>query len=194
MSKRIFIIHGWGGYPEEGWFPWLKQELESRGNEVIVPKIPDADEPRISKWIPAIKEAVGQIDENLYLVGHSIGVQAIVRFLQGLPEGTRIGGAVFVAGFFKRLTNMGDDPTDLDVIKEWLETPADLNKAKDRMNKSVAIFSETDSYVPLENQDDFKDKLGSEIIILPGPGHFSESEGGCTELPEVLEALEAMGL
>ena len=26
--KRVFIIHGWDGYPEEGWFPWLKEELE----------------------------------------------------------------------------------------------------------------------------------------------------------------------
>ena len=29
--KKVFIIHGWEGYPEEGWFPWLKKELESRG-------------------------------------------------------------------------------------------------------------------------------------------------------------------
>jgi hypothetical protein len=27
-AKRVFIIHGWEGYPEEGWFPWLKKELE----------------------------------------------------------------------------------------------------------------------------------------------------------------------
>ena len=26
MSKRVFIIHGWGGYPEEGCFPWLKND------------------------------------------------------------------------------------------------------------------------------------------------------------------------
>ena len=26
--RRVFIIHGWGGYPEEGWFPWLKKELK----------------------------------------------------------------------------------------------------------------------------------------------------------------------
>ena len=24
MTKRAFIIHGWDGYPDEGWFPWLK--------------------------------------------------------------------------------------------------------------------------------------------------------------------------
>ena len=28
--KRAFIIHGWDGYPAEGWFPWLKRELEKK--------------------------------------------------------------------------------------------------------------------------------------------------------------------
>jgi len=30
--KRVFIIHGWGGNPEEGWLPWLKKELEAKGD------------------------------------------------------------------------------------------------------------------------------------------------------------------
>ena len=37
--KRVFIIHGWGGYPEEGWLPWLKKELEKNGFKVFVPAI-----------------------------------------------------------------------------------------------------------------------------------------------------------
>ena len=32
MSK-VVIVHGWGGTPEEGWFPWLRRELEERGHE-----------------------------------------------------------------------------------------------------------------------------------------------------------------
>ncbi|MFH1315474.1 MAG: alpha/beta hydrolase [Candidatus Uhrbacteria bacterium] len=189
MPNKVIIIHGWDGFPEEGWFPWLKNELESRGHEVIVPVMPNANEPRINKWIPAITEAVGQTDENTYFVGHSIGVQAIARFLQGLPEETQIGGAVFVAGYFKHLTNIEDDPIEKSVVKEWLETPTDLNAVKEHMKQSVAIFSESDPFVPLDNQYDFKDKLGSEIIILQGPGHFSGPSDNCMELPEVLDSL-----
>lgn len=33
MAKRVFLIHGWEGYPEEGWRPWLKKKL---GAEAIV--------------------------------------------------------------------------------------------------------------------------------------------------------------
>ena len=28
--KRAFIIHGWGGHPEERWYPWAKNELEKK--------------------------------------------------------------------------------------------------------------------------------------------------------------------
>ena len=191
MSKRVVIIHCWSGSPDYAWYPWLKKELENQGHEVIVPEMPDTDEPRINKWVTAVKAVAGDVDENTYFVGHSMGVQTVVRYLQGTPEGTRIGGAVFVAGFFKHLTNMGNDPVDLDVMKEWLETPVDLESVSYKLKKSVAIFSESDPFVPLDNQDDFKDKLGSEIVVLPGPGHFSGSDE-CVELPDVFNSISKM--
>ena len=40
MNRRGFLIHGWEGYPEEGWRPWLKNELEKRGFTVSVPASP----------------------------------------------------------------------------------------------------------------------------------------------------------
>lgn len=49
MKKRVFLIHGWEGYPEEGWRPWLKKELEQRGFTVIVPAMPDTATPTMGK-------------------------------------------------------------------------------------------------------------------------------------------------
>ncbi|OGM96277.1 MAG: hypothetical protein A3B86_04000 [Candidatus Yanofskybacteria bacterium RIFCSPHIGHO2_02_FULL_38_22b] len=189
--KRVFIIHGWEGYPEENWFPWLKKELEAEGFEVFVPQMPDADNPRIERWIPKISEIVGIADENTYFVGHSMGCQAIVRYLETLPEGIKIGGVIFVAGFFKRLTGLGEEPDFEAVEKEWMVTPLDLEKVKNHLNESVAIFSDDDPYVPLDNQDDFRDKLGSKIIIQHKMNHFS-SNWGLTELPVVLDELLKM--
>jgi len=169
--KRIFIIHGWDGYPEESWFPWLKTELESRGFDVFVPQMPGAENPRIEKWIPAIAEIVGTVDENTYFVGHSIGCQAIVRYLESLSEKVKVGlpaqvgGAVFVAGFFKRLTNLEPESDVKKVAAMWVNAPTDFSKAKFHLLKSVAIFSDNDPYVPLDNQDDFRDKLSSKIMV-----------------------------
>jgi len=186
--KRVFILHGWDGYPEEGWFPWLKKELEIRGFKVFVPQLPKPEEPRINNWIPKLREIVGIPDKETYFVGHSIGCQTIARYIESLPENISVGGAVFVAGFFKRLTNLEDDDIVRSVSKEWLETPLDIAKVKTSLKNSVAIFSDNDPYVPLDNQDDFKNKLVSKIIIEHDKGHFSGSTG-TKELPSALAAV-----
>lgn len=191
MQKRIFIIHGWEGHPDEGWFPWLKRELEARGFTVVVPQLPDPDHPRIERWIPAIANVVGAPDEQTYFVGHSMGCQAIARYLESLPEEASVGGAVFVAGFFKRLTGLGSEPNFQETEHHWLGAAPDFKKIKARLTRSVAIFSDNDPYVPLDNQDDFRDKLGSEIIIEHNMGHFS-GDNGITELPIALASLLRM--
>lgn len=191
MSKRIFIVHGWDGYPKEGWFPWLKKALEAKGFVVFVPQLPKPDEPRINNWVPKLKKVVGNPDEQTYFVGHSMGCQTIARYLETLPENTKVGGAVFVAGFFNHLTNLEDDDLVQSVAKEWLTTPLNLKKVKIHLKKSIAIFSDNDPYVPMDNQNDFAETLGSKIIIERDQGHFSGSTG-TKELPAVLDAIIGM--
>jgi len=187
MKKRVFIVHGWDGYPKEGWFPWLKKELKNRGFEVFVPRLPDSENPRINNWVPKLAEVVGTPDENTYFVGHSLGCQAIARYLENLPEKTKAGGAVFVAGFLKELSGLEKDPESQVIAKHWLGTSLDLNKVKSHLKKSIAIFSDDDPWVPLDNQDDFREKLGSKIIIEHKMGHFSGSNG-VVKLPIALKS------
>lgn len=188
MQKRVFIIHGWDGYPEEGWFPWLKAELENRGFAVFVPQLPKADEPRINNWVPVLKVAVGIANDQTYFVGHSMGCQTIARYLETLPEDEKIGGAVFVAGFLKRLSNLEDDDGVRSVSQEWLQTPLNLEKVKSHLDRCVAIFSDNDPYVPMDNQEEYREKLGAKIIIEHEKGHFSGSTG-TTVLPVALNSV-----
>ena len=160
--------------------------METRGFKVIIPQLPDPGTPRIEKWVPKLAEAVGAPDENTYFVGHSMGNQAIARYFESLPEGTKVGGAVFIAGFFKHITNTDNDASETETRKHWLEAPLDLNKVKSHLPKSVAIFSDDDPFVPLDNQDDFRNKLGSRIVIEHAKSHFNK---GTFELPSALEAL-----
>ena len=189
MKKRVYIAHGWDGYPKEGWFPWLKKELEAKEFEVYVPQLPEAGSPRIHNWVPKLAEIVATADENTYFVGHSMGGQTIARYLESLPEGVKVGGAVFVASFFRRLTGLEDDPDVQETDKHWLGTPLDLAKVKSHLPKSVAIFSDNDPWVPLDNKEDFEKKLGAEIIVEHSKGHFSGSRDNCTKLLSALEAI-----
>jgi len=187
MKRRVFIVHGWDGHPQEGWFPWLKRELESRGFEVHVPQLPDPGTPRINTWVPALAQAVGISDEQTFFVGHSMGCQTIARYVDTLPEHTSVGGAVFVAGFFKRLTNMEDDEVQA-IAKPWLKTVIDFKKVKQKIKRCIAIFSDDDPYVPLDNKEDFETKLSAKIIIEHKMNHFSGSQG----IMQVLSVLKSI--
>jgi predicted alpha/beta hydrolase family esterase len=187
VKKRFIIVHKWDGHPEDDWYPWLKNELKKKGFEVSVPQLPDTSHPRIEKWVPALAATVGVPNENTFLIGHSMGGETIGRYLESLSGDLKIGGAVFVAGFFKRLTGLEDSPDVKATVDHWLLAPIDLKKVATRLGKSVALFSDNDEYVPLDNQDDFRDMLGSEIVIEHAKGHFT-SRNGVSELPAALSA------
>src|SRR3989338_9157022 len=184
--KRVFVIHGLGGFPEEGWFPWMKKELESRGFEAQVPAMPDTDEPKIEEWVPFLKKLVGAPDEDTYLVGHSIGAQTVLRYLAGLDQG-QIGGTVLVAGWLEKLESLYEEE-EIEIAKPWLETPIDFDNIKKRTKNIVAIFSDDDEFVPLYNVDKFKEKLGAKTIVEHAKGHIN-GEAGIKEIPIALEEL-----
>jgi len=184
--KRVFIIHGWGGSPEEPLHKWLAQELEKRGFEVTVPVMPNPDEPQIQTWIPYLSKTVGEVNENTFFIGHSIGCQTILRYLEALPEGTTIGGAVFIAGWYN-VRNL-ETEEEKRIVGPWVNTPRNDEKIKKAVNKAVAIFSDNDHWVALENQDAWKELVGAHVIIEHNKGHFTEGDG-VTSLPSALEAI-----
>jgi predicted alpha/beta hydrolase family esterase len=191
MLKRVFIIHGWDGYPGEGWFPWLTEELEANGFEVEIPAMPEPARPTIEAWVSHLAKVVGDVDQNAYFVGHSIACQTIMRYFENLPADKRAGGAVFVAGFFL-LSDLETEEEKI-IAKPWIETPINFDKVKLASSGNlVAIFSQDDPVVPLdENKKIFEDELSAKIIIENGKGHFSGSDG-VMELPSALESILEM--
>jgi uncharacterized protein len=182
--KKAIIIHCWEGVPDYCWYPWLKKELEAKGFEVQVPAMPETELPKQKLWVPKMHELIGEPNEDLILVGHSIGCISIMRYLESLKEGQKIGGAVLVAGF--------TDYLGFEEIKNYFETPIDFEKIKSHCRKFVAINSDNDPYVPIKHSDTLREKLGAEVIIKHNMGHFSgaiEGEESCTELPDALEAV-----
>jgi len=186
MSKRVFIIHGWDGYPEECWFLWLKEELEKRGIKTEVPQMPDAEAPKIDKWVTFLENLVTTPDKDTYLVGHSIGVQTILRYLEKID--TQIGGVLAVAGFYTLTDNAFEDEEDKQTAKPWLDTPIDNEKVKRNANKITAIFSDNDPFVPLKNTELFKERLGAKTITVKSKGHIGGSDN-IKEYPLILYEL-----
>jgi len=181
--KRIVIVHGWGGSPKSDWVPWLKRELEKLGFEVIAPVMPETNSPEIGAWVGKLTEVVDVPDAYTYFVGHSIGCQTIMRYLETIN--VPVGGAIFVAGWFN-LENM--ESVEEEVIAEpWLKTAIDLEKVKKVLPRSTLIISDNDPYGAFEeNKRKFRPLITKELV-LPGREHFNEAVE-----PEILEECKLM--
>jgi predicted alpha/beta hydrolase family esterase len=180
--KKVYLIHGWDGNPENNWFPWLKKELAKKGFEVKALAMPSPSNPNIDAWINFLSKNLRNIDEDTYLVGHSMGCRAIIGFLEGFKGKVR--GVIFVAGWIA-LTNLGTEE-EKEIAEQWTSRKIDYQKVKEKTDKFVAIFSDNDPYVPMEKNIAFyKNKLGAEIITEKGKGHFDD-DTNVKELPVVL--------
>lgn len=186
--KRVFIIHCWGDAPNDNWYPWLKRQLEEKGFEVNVPEMPDTATPKIETWVSGLASFVGELNQETYFVGHSVGCQAILRYLA--TQSGVAGGVVLVTPWL-RLKGI-DDPEEYEVIKEWVDTPLLLDEAKNHSQRFSVILSDSDPFVFVEDGEIFKDKLGAEIIIEQSKGHITKKDDGITELPSALEELLKM--
>jgi predicted alpha/beta hydrolase family esterase len=183
------MVHGWGGTATSGWRPWLKSQLEKMGCEVLALDMPDTDTPVIEKWVGHLAEAVGTPDNDTFFVGHSIGCQTILRYLDSYPFEplATVGGAVFVAGWFN-LENLEDEESKA-VARPWLERPIDLKKIKTVLPKSTLIISDNDPYGSFDNNKQKFAEIGSKIVVVKGAGHMTGKEG-FREFPLLLSELE----
>ncbi len=184
---KAYIVHGWGGSPKEGWLSWLKKELEKKGFEVKSLAMPDTNEPKIKEWLDHLSK-IAKPDENTVMMGHSMGCQTILRYLEKLPQDVKIRAAIFVAGFVNLTDETFEDEEDRKIAKPWLETPIDFEKVKKHCDNFITIFSDNDPYVPLSDSKIFKDKLDAKIIVEKNKGHFTE-EDEIFGLPIVLKEI-----
>lgn len=189
-NKRVVIIHGWGGSPEEGWRPWLKAELEKRDFVVYVPEMPNTKHPKMGPWLETLRRTAETPDRDLILVGHSLGCITILRYLEGLSEGQKVGGAILVAGFTDLQIKVAEDE-DTSEIESFFEADVNFDKVKAHCEKFIAIHSDNDPYVSLRYADIFKEKLHAEIIIEHGMKHFS-GDDGIMKLDVVLDSIKDM--
>ncbi len=183
--NRAFIIHGWEGKPEEGWFPWLENTLEKEGWQVSVPAMPHPILPTLPDWLATLSGVVGKPDEHCYFIGHSLGCITILKYLETLPENQKVGGVIMVAGFAGHLKHK------IKLLQPFYKDKLNWPKVKAQAKAFVAIGSKRDDLIHIESLDEFQTKLGAKVIIDNNWLHFSGVEG-ITELPEVLNSLREL--
>ncbi|MFH1162344.1 MAG: alpha/beta hydrolase [Candidatus Jorgensenbacteria bacterium] len=181
---KVFIVHGFEGSPNGGWRPWLMAELEKRGIYACALSMPSPKKPICAEWVEEISRHIERNkNDEMYLVGHSLGTPAILRYLESAPAGLAIAGVVLVSGPIEK--------TETKEIDNFLDKPFDYESIKSKAKKFAIIHGDNDPCVPLNNAETLSKELGGELIIVKNGGHLSGRDGYFS-LPQCLNALVRM--
>ena len=182
--NKIYIVHCWDGTKDDGWYSWLDSEL-SKNNEVFRFNMPDTETPEIEKWVSFLNKQVDSLDENTFFIGHSIGCQTIMRYLE-TKEITKIGGILFVAPWLELTEYAVSDEESYNTAKPWLTRKIDFERIKKFTNNINCIFSDNDYFVPLTEEEKFEKLLNANTKVVNNKGHIS-AEDGVYELDDILK-------
>ena len=184
--KKVFIIHGFNGKPNGGWRSWLMGELSKNDIYACALPMPTPDVPVKSEWVKTITEAIGIPTEEIFLIGHSLGVPAILRYLESLDKDSKIGGAVLVSGPVLKIEKDGYEK-----VNTFLDVAFDFDHIKNTCKNFIIIHGDDDKAVSFSNAEELAKKLSCNLISIPNGGHLN-GESGCYKLPEALDSLLKM--
>jgi len=172
MKSNVFIFHGTEGYPEENWFPWLKQKLEKIGCKVFVPQFPSPPiaPAKINEWFDVFKKNKQYINENVILIGHSLGGVFTLRVLEKLRHPIKAAFFVGTPIGVKPILNYKRDSSFSGFSFDW-------DSIRKNCNYFVVFQSDTDPYVGLQNGKELAKKLNVKLNFVPNAGHFNAKAG-----------------
>jgi len=186
-TKLLLVIHAFGGHPGKFWYRKLADSVQATHPtaEVKILRMTQPSVPVIEEWVNDLERylqdatACGrQLD--VYLIGHSVGCQTIIRYLAlehasetftGGRATLRLGAVICVAGWFEVVNPW---PT----IQPWCTTPIDCATARQLLltfgTPLVLVISDNDKYTPDYhlNASQWSTRLGAKVEIIAGRQHF----------------------
>lgn len=183
-KRRVIIAHGWNDGGHNVWINWLMEELKRRNYEVIQPIFPHPHLPRPKEWVEELRQQAGELDANTVLVGYSLGVPTVLRYLNDYPHTVQIAGLILVAGFGEPF--IGGRPAGL------FDPPLNYERLRKRAAHRVCIYSDNDYLVAPKLSQQLALALEAREIIVVGGGHLIglPVPGSVKQIPAVLEAVK----
>jgi len=185
MTKRIFLIHGWGGGPNGGWQLWLAQQLRKEGHDVTALAMPHTDHPKLDEWVETLRDAVGTPDEQCFFCGYSLGCITVLRYLETLQDDACVGGSTFVAGFYEHLGKGYEE------IQPFIEKDMQWESIRKHCKHFAVVHSDDDPIVPPPFGQRLAQNLHTPVQLTTGKKHFG-GNSGVTEVPEILSAIDEL--
>jgi len=199
MKKtQVFVVHGGMTFKnQENYLNFLKNRdvtierkikwdddylRNSLGESfhIIKPRMPLQDNAKYEEWKTHFERYMEQLEDNIILVGHSLGAIFLAKYLSENKFPKKILSVYLIA-----------PPFDNSIIGEDLvggfELGEDLSKIMENCKNVNLIFSKDDECVPVSHAEKYKTKLpDAKIKIYENKnGHFQ-----IEEFPEIVEMIK----
>ncbi len=177
---KVFLIHGFEGVPNGGWRSDLMAEMSKEDVYACALSMPSPDKPILSEWLEEIERVVKRNpQDDIYLVGHSLGGTAILRFVERF-EYSNIKGLISVSAPCHKNKN--------EQIASFLSDDFDFELIRKHAPKIGVIHGDNDPLVPLSDAERIARETGGELIVIQNGAHLNGS-AGFTKLPECVDLL-----
>lgn len=165
----FLLIHGLEGSGPEHWQSWLAQRLSARGLDVAYPSLPDADSPRIERWLDALDTELARLPAaETTVLCHSLGSLLWLHHAARHPS-LQVARALLVAP---------PQPDHEDTASTGFRpTPLDRDGVAAAARETQLICSTNDPWCPLETSRRIGEATGVPIEWIENAGHINTDAG-----------------
>ncbi|MFA6050060.1 MAG: alpha/beta hydrolase [Candidatus Paceibacterota bacterium] len=199
MKKQVVLIHGGetfdtyekyleflktanvliGDLQRKKWKKTLAEKL-GENYDVVSLEMPNSLNAKYLEWKIWFEKYIPQFDNEIILVGHSLGGIFLAKYLSENKVEKIILATLLVSPPF--------DDADSDYSLADFILGNDLSMLKEQSGKLVIFFSKDDPVVPFEDLSKYQNALPqAEVRIFEDRGHFNQEE-----FPEIEEEIRSV--
>ncbi|WP_457747093.1 RBBP9/YdeN family alpha/beta hydrolase [Sulfurimonas sp.] len=177
MSKRVLILHGWGGSDYPHWQSYLASEIAKEYGCVNFLKFSNFNEPKLTLWMSELEEALHEFQPDI-VVCHSLANTLWFHLCNKKQNLQEIEKLFLVA------------PPSLDCSVDELSEFFPLSLPERLYAKNILLIGSTnDPYMSLDELHAMQKVLTCDMQVLKNAGHIN-SESGYGEWPWIKEELK----
>ena len=146
--------------------------------EVFLPEMPNRRNARYLEWKIWFEKIISILDDNLILLGSSLGGIFLAKYLSENKISKKIKAVILVAAPF-------DDSNNEESLIDF-KLPASLSNFSKQCESIYLIQSKDDTLVSFDQVEKYKELLPkAKIIIFEDRGHFSQEN-----FPEIVDLIK----
>ena len=176
MSKKVLIIHGWGGSDTPHWQSWLASELAKDYGYVYFLKFSDLEYPNLSTWSNELVDALEDFKPDV-VVCHSVANTLWFHLCN--EKRLKVVKELF-------LVAPPSMSCDIEELKSFfpIKTPKTLYASQ-----TILVSSTNDPYMSLDEVKVLQNELNIKMKVLQNAEHIN-ADSNYGEWPWILEEIK----